>query len=42
MSIFHAVLDLGLVLVGAMIVFAIGDWVATFFGKRLYGRKGGK
>jgi len=43
MSIFRAAVDLGLVLIAAMILFAVGDWIATFFGKRLYGRnKGGK
>lgn len=41
MSLFRAAVDLGLVLIAAMIVFVIGDWIATFFGKRLYGRNKG-
>ncbi len=38
MSIFRAAVDLGLVLILAMIVFVIGDFIMGFFGKRLYGR----
>ena len=38
MSIFRAAVDLGLVLIAAMILFAVGDWIATFFGRRLYGK----